>query len=358
MDLSSGAELILNTSTNAVTISLVFTTFGIMLLSQLYMETGVMKVLSESLGRIVKNPKVSIILLPAIIGLLPVSGGALMSAPIVETEANKLGLKPDKKTYLNIWFRHMIFPIYPLSEVFILTAALTKVPFFSLVIRQVPVVMVMLAMGYLIGLRGSPAKNGDEYSKDSLVASLKSFLKAFSPILATIAIAVAFIDISLAVFIGIGLLIFMAKPSLNILANTFRNRSVYMVTLAAYGAMLLRDAIRNSGILEIFGETITNAGVSEIVLLLAIPALLGFLIGAFGGIAVGVPILTERLNFTSKTAPLLYTSAYLGFLGGPTHLCFVLTADYFKCPLSQIYKYLVPSITASIIMAVLVYLLF
>jgi len=41
---------------------------------------------------------------------MPVAGGALMSAPMVEKEAKKLKLSRVKKTYVNLWFRHTIFP--------------------------------------------------------------------------------------------------------------------------------------------------------------------------------------------------------------------------------------------------------
>lgn len=79
--------IILKTTTDLLTISVVLTTFGIMLLSQLYKETGFINRLSESLSRIIKNSKVVLSVLPAIIGFLPVAGGALMSAPLVDSEA-------------------------------------------------------------------------------------------------------------------------------------------------------------------------------------------------------------------------------------------------------------------------------
>jgi hypothetical protein len=65
-----------------LTISIVAATFGIMLLSQLYKFTGVIGRLSDSLDRIINNPKIVSSVLPAIVGLLPVAGGALMSAPL------------------------------------------------------------------------------------------------------------------------------------------------------------------------------------------------------------------------------------------------------------------------------------
>ncbi|MEM3601911.1 MAG: DUF401 family protein, partial [Candidatus Bathyarchaeia archaeon] len=73
------------------------------------------------------------------------------------------------------------------------------------------------------------------------------------------------------------------------------------------------------------------------------------------GIAITISILAGALNFSSSSAALIYACAYLGYLIAPTHLCFTFTADYFKTPLGRLYKYLIPSFTASFIAAILVY---
>lgn len=134
-----------------LTISIVLATFAVMLLSQLYKETGMIGKLNESIGNMIKTPKTVLCVFPAVIGLLPVGGGALMSAPLVETEAEKIGPKPERKAYVNVWFRHTIFPVYPLGQTLIVAAAImgTTVPI--LILRQIPVVAVMIATGYIIG---------------------------------------------------------------------------------------------------------------------------------------------------------------------------------------------------------------
>jgi hypothetical protein len=358
MELGEIPNVFLETSTDALTISLVSATFGIMLLSQLYKETEVIKTMSQNLGDIVKNSKLVVSLLPAVIGLLPVAGGALMSAPLIETEANKLKLKEDKKTYVNIWFRHTIFPVYPMSQVLILTAALTGISLTSLIVRQIPVAISMVAVGYLIAFwKISTVK--DEVAKGSLGKNLKSLLTSFSPILAMIfAVAVFGIDVSIAAFIGVAVLLLIARPGLNTFSLPFRNKAIYGVTLAAYGAMLLRKVTIASGVSGVLGEIIANGNVNEVVLLLTVPAVLGFLVGSpSGGIAISVPMLAGTLNFTPNTAGLLYIAAYLGYLGAPTHLCLVLTADYFKCPLGGLYKYMIPSLAISFATAIFVYFL-
>ncbi|UCE43606.1 MAG: DUF401 family protein, partial [Candidatus Bathyarchaeota archaeon] len=101
MEFGEIPNLFIETVTSTLTISLVSATFGIMILSQLYKETEVIKTLSQSLSNTVKNSKLVVSLLPAIVGLLPVAGGALMSAPLIEAEADKLQFKRDMKTYVN-----------------------------------------------------------------------------------------------------------------------------------------------------------------------------------------------------------------------------------------------------------------
>ena len=79
--------ILFKTCLDTLTLTLVFATLFIMLLSQLYKETGLINILSRSLGGLIRNSKVIVSLLPAVIGLMPVAGGALMSAPMVEVDA-------------------------------------------------------------------------------------------------------------------------------------------------------------------------------------------------------------------------------------------------------------------------------
>jgi hypothetical protein len=359
LDLPEIGNVIYETTISPLTISLVVATFGIMLLSLLYKETKVIDVLSESLSKMVNNSKLIVSMLPAVIGLLPVGGGALMSAPLVEAETEKLGLKEDKKTYVNLWFRHTIFPVYPISQFLILTAMLTGLTVTSLILRQIPVVISMVAVGYLVGLWKSTKTKEEENVKANRGSELKRFGITFSPILATIIAVVIFsIDVSIAAFIGVAVLLIIAKPNFTTFIKPFKNRTIWGITLAAYGAFLLRNMAEAIGISQIFGSFVTNGNIDVLLLLTVIPAFLGAITGSpSGGIAISVSILTGIVSFTPKSASLLYISSYLGYVVAPTHLCLVLTAEYFKCPLGKLYKYLIPSLIVSFATGILVYLL-
>jgi len=351
---------IYETSIDLATISVVFASFGIMLISQLYKETKIINDLSESLSRIIKNSKLLVSILPAIIGLLPVAGGALMSAPLVEAETEKLGLKAEKKSYVNVWFRHTIFPVYPISQVLILTATLTGLTLTAIIVRQIPIVISMIIAGYLIGLwKTTSTGRRKENSKTNLGSELKRFVITFSPILTTIIAVVGLgVDVSIAAFLGVAVLVVIARPSFEVFQKPFRNWATYGIPFAAFGAFFLRSVVEATELSEIFGVFVANGSVDDLLLLIVIPAVLAFFVGSpLGGVAISYSILEGIVDFTVKSAALLYISSYLGYIIAPTHLCLVLTADYFQCSLGKIYKYFIPSLAISFATAILLYLL-
>jgi len=366
-------SIVYTTTTDLLTVAVVLATFGIMLLSQLYKETKVINSLSDAASRVINNSKVVSSLLPAIIGFLPVAGGALMSAPLVDCEADRLGLKPEKKAYVNVWFRHTIFPVYPISQVLIITAALTGIAVPFIIIRQIPVVVVMILVGYLFAFwRISTQKQQNDCSprnRSNLNSDLRRFFIAFSPILATILAVIVLdaaglglaslgFDVFIATFLGVFVLILISRPSAHVLVNPLRRWDIYIIALAAYGAFLLRNVTIATGISETLKALVVNGSIDVILLLTLVPALLGFATGSpSGGVAIAVSILAGTLTFSAETAALLYISAYLGYLIVPSHLCLAFTVDYFKCSLGRVYRYILPSFLISFAAAVLVYFL-
>ncbi len=364
-------QTIWTTSTDLLTVSVTLATFGIMLLSQLYKETKLINTLSDSLSRIINNPKIVLAILPAVIGFLPVAGGALMSAPLVDSEAERLGLKPAKKAYVNFWFRHTIFPVYPLSQVLIVAAGLSGVTVLSIIIRQIPVVTVMAIVGYLIGFSKirDTKKTETQVNPDKTRSNLKSLIVSFSPILATIIVAITLglidpslsrlgFDALIAILVGLVLIVVITKPDRNTSTKPFKSWGIYGITAAAYGAFLLRNMLIAAGIPDIFTSFAASNSVDTTLLLIVVPAALGMLTAsALGGVSISVPILAGIIALSPRTASLIYMSAYLGYMMSPTHLCLTFTADYFKCSLEKIYKYAIPSFLATFATTLLIYFL-
>lgn len=353
------ATVLLETCRDQTTLSLVFASFFIIIMSILYKEMGLVDDLTRSLGGFIKNSKIIVSVLPAVIGLMPVAGGALMSAPMVDAEADKLGLDDSKKTFINIWFRHAIIPVYPVTQFIILTAALTQTGIDELIIRQVLVVIVMIAVGYFIGLRKTqPQKTDNIETETNQKANLKLLLTSFLPIIITVFLTAALnIDIAVATLAGVITIFAITKTKATVFKKTLKNRAVWEVTLAAFAAMLLKNVTVASGASEIIGTTLANANMPAIILLSVVPAALGFLMGSpSAAVALSVPILAETVVFIPETAGLLFISAYLGYMIAPTHLCLVFTAQYFKSSINRSFKYLIPATVISMVAALIIYL--
>lgn len=349
---------LLETCNEQTTLTLVFASFFIILMSILYKETGLVYDLTRSLGGFIKNSKVIITMLPAIIGLIPVAGGALLSAPIVDDEAKKLGLDELKKAFVNIWFRHAIIPVYPLTQFIILTAVLTQTGIDELIIRQVLVVLVMIAVGYFISLRKiQNQKTGAKIIETNHKTELKQLLISFLPIIVTVVLAVTNVNFAVSTLAGVITILTITKTKITVIKKTLKNKAVWEVTLAAFAAMLFKNVTVASSTSEILGTTLSNINMPEILLLSVVPAILGFLMGSpSAAIALSVPILAETVVFIPKTTSLLFISAYLGYIIAPTHLCLIFTAQYFNSSINRSFKYLIPATVISMTTALITYL--
>ncbi|MFX1477101.1 MAG: DUF401 family protein, partial [Promethearchaeota archaeon] len=107
-------------------------------------ESGLML---EMIQKMRISKKSSLMVIPALFGLLPVPGGALMSAPIlqqIDTEEDA-----NKKVSINVWYRHTLVLIYPLSSSIIVASILTNINLYIIVIGLVPGVILMWIIGYI-----------------------------------------------------------------------------------------------------------------------------------------------------------------------------------------------------------------
>ena len=73
---------------------------------------------------------------PALMGLLPMPGGALLSAPILEKGGE--GVADDLKAAINNWFRHLFIMLYPLSPALIVSAEISDLDVYRAIVYLLP----------------------------------------------------------------------------------------------------------------------------------------------------------------------------------------------------------------------------
>ncbi len=290
---------------------------------------------------------------PAIIGLLPMPGGALVSAPMVEEALRGERVSPEVKTFANYWFRHIWEFFWPLYQGFILTVAVFEIKALDLMRNQFYFTLIAAGAGALI-LRLSFPRLSPYPGKGN--RPLQDFLRGTWEILLVIALILAaglplLLSLALVVFLS---LIFTVPPKKipSILLRAFN----YKIMLILLSVMIFKGFVASSSLSPLLARTVSSHRGWSVFFMVALPFSVGFLTGvnsAFVGITfpLFIPMVGKNLNYIS----LLYISGFSGVLLSPLHLCLVLSSEFFGARLVRVYKYILPPVAAILAAAVLVF---
>ncbi len=312
----------------------------------------------ESIG-----PKMAMHVVPSVIGMVPMPGGALVSATAMKGLAERLRLTPAQSTYINFWFRHiweLAVPVYPSV---IAASIVLAVPLSTVVVTMLPVIPLMAAFGGVVSLRilrNAPPAASKTLSGRQLTVEL---LRASWPVILLVIMVLAGVEAVVAFLIAPILLAVQQRLSLQELKKSLRYALGGKVLFLLFAVMVYKDFVDASGTAYSLFSDMQAAGVPPSAILIALPLIIGFAAGlsiAFVGIAF--PLLlpfivtADGLNVTALF--LAYVSGGLGYMVSPLHLCLILSAEYFKARLSDVYRLMVPPLIAVIGAALLIYLLF
>jgi len=348
----------------------------IIILSSILEEKGQLQRILSSLQLLIRNVKVLLIILPALIGLLPMPGGALFSAPMVKVASRKLKLTPVQHTIINYWFRHLWEYVLPLYPGIILASRLSGVRLPHLALAQLPLTAVMLLSGVFFYLRGihnprlgsaqldekrNPAAESDITSRSGPVF-LQLFINAL-PILLVIVLAL-FLGINLIIALAVSIAVATATSGSRVkdVARLILKSTPVNMVILIFGIMVFKVMLRESGSIKditIFLQTYN-------VPLPLMFALLPFLVGIITGITVGFvgisfPILIALLETGGSDIShivLAYGMGFVGVLLSPVHLCLLVTKDYFNAQFDQVYRSLLIPVLPIVAIAIFLFLIY
>lgn len=334
----------------------------IMILSDGLERTGQSRRLMDAVSGYLVSPKLRLIFFPALIGLLPMPGGAIFSAPMVSTMGAKMNLGSEQQAAINYWFRHVWEVAWPLYPGIILTVALAGIPVTALIEKTWPGVAAMLLFGWFFLLRlniGEEAELGTDTPSGE-----KNFwwvIKEGLPLLVAIAGAIAG-ELLLAAYaphipFEWGVIAALAAAVLAIvLQNSLRldffrvvlgKKSLWAMLLVLAAIFIFKDILQSAGIVEEMASAACGG-----VALFAAAVFLPFLVGLVAGINVAFvgatfPLLIgllQNLGLHDQLIAYLVLATFAGFTGvmiSPIHICFVLTCNYFEANVAATWKQLV-----------------
>lgn len=335
------ARVLLASCVDGVTVKLLSALLLIMLLENIIRKRGLIGMMTASLTRVAGDRRISMAVLPGVIGLLPSAGGAQFSAPMVQEAAGEAEITPERRAFINYWFRHIWEYISPLYPGIVLAAAVTKLDLNRLLFSQLPLPLAVVGVGALFAFRGVPSGGGGgTRDRKDLAALLLSTL----PISASIVMVVVFgLNLALAMALVISALLLFYRYSVREIAAAVRESFSLNIVTMVIGIMAFKGMLEASGAIQELPAFFEQSGLPRGVVLFTLPFLVGLLTGlTVGFVGATFPLVTAL--FGGQPDPSIVTFAFAsGFAGvmlSPTHLCLVLTIRYFRADMAGTYRLL------------------
>lgn len=293
---------------------------------------------------------------PALMGLLPMPGGALFSAPVLERSGE--GIPDDLKVSINNWFRHILILIYPLSSDLISTVKISGLSMYRAIVYLLPTCVLATILGYVFLIRKIPGE-----LKYPEPFSLKKLLVPFIIILAAPTIDIVLkIVLSLpikeiATLVGVVTALVLAwslSPSQLDIRKIGQRMKPWNFSLIIINMFIFLNIFKTSNI-------------DRLITAIPLPvASLCVVAGFILAIATGRVLLPASIIFpvylsTAAISPLsfvlIYTAVFFGYVISPVHPCVCVTCEYFKVTVKDVVKLLAPPTLVIITLTVLISLI-
>ncbi len=327
-------------------------------LSSMMEKSGVMKDLVEFVSKSISR-RAGLAVLPALIGWLPMPGGAIFSAPMVDELDTNGEIPPLLKTKINYWFRHVWEYWWPLYPGVLLAIDMTGIPLGEFILLQLPLSLFSIAAGMFFLLRKVPPEN-KKGNKTEKPGGGKDFVLLILPVLVVIvsymfitllfpgfAASSRFIPMVAALFLALLTLQIQRPLKLNILKDILLSRGAYtlvviVVIIRIYGAFIETSLPDGTLLMGLVRDELARMNIPVVIIIMLIPFVSGLATGiAIGFVGASFPIIVNLLGASPSTGDLYsytvigYAFGYIGMMLSPVHVCHMVTNEFFKTDLGR-----------------------
>ena len=320
--------------------NLLLSVFSIMLLGNLLSNNGELVKLVQGIEERIRDSRLVSPALSALIGFLPMPGGALFSAPLIEASDSSNSLSSQLLTFINYWYRHVWEYFLPLYPVILMASTITGLSLAWIIIHHLPFTILALIGGWLVIKNQKPVPNAKTKTEPM---PLKTFLRLFIPILIPVFVVLLNQPVWLGAAMGIVFCVFFHRMNLSTLSRLMFHRFSWAMMLDVVGVIFFKTVIIESGSIPILVDSFLSSHFPILIIGMAVPFLIALISGyssAFIGIAFPIilPLFSEYS--IQQIFPLIFISGYAGITFSPAHLCLILTCRHFKSDLISTYRQL------------------
>jgi integral membrane protein (TIGR00529 family) len=352
----------------------------ILVLSHSMEAAGQMERLLGRFRGLLRHPGLNLIAFPALIGLLPMPGGAIFSAPMVKSIGQKYALSGAQLSYSNYWFRHIWEYWWPLYPGVLLTTTIARLDLLSFVLLLFPLTPVAYILGYW-PLRSALKHHQSIQPRSERGAGhrrVTAFFKELVPIMIVVVgglgLGALFSYIpwfrTITVTKEMGLVIALVvsiwwvwrynQLSVQARKTIVTRPALYRMFYMVAGILIFQGLLTDSQAVRMVSEELLRWKIPLLPITIILPALVGMVAGitiAFVGTTFPILIsLVQAFGESHLLLPYMMLALACGFMGvmvSPLHLCLLLSNEYFHTRLPAVYRQLVFPCVALMVCALL-----
>lgn len=330
------SNALIDTLTMSRTYDLILALYFVMCLEIELRTSGALEGMIRAIQRLFSSEKLTLAIMPAFLGLLPSLGGARFSAPIVESASKNVSLTQEHKAAINFWFRHIFEFSSPIIPGMIMACSIAGVAFSDFIAHLCWLTVLSFALGWLVLMR--PLK-----MPTSTKVALTPAEELKSKIDLTLSLAPVVINFFLVVFGDLNASTSMALVTLGMIPvlklsnrvinikNIFTGACDWKMLLNVLCILYFIQILTETNVLHTIVEDFKSSPLPTPVIIAAISFLIGILTGlSQGHVAIVMPIVAALSPGDLNLAGIAMAFGVAGQMLTPTHMCFIVTLDYFK----------------------------
>ena len=299
-------------------------------------KSGSLHGMVVTLRNIFSSNKVTLAFMPAFLGLLPSLGGARFSAPIVQEASEGIAVDDEQKSAINLWFRHIFEFSNPLMPGVILACGIANVSIGDLIDQVGWVTILCFVLGWIfliVPLKITDPEKATNTQHDRTI-DWKSLILAFGPIVTSFLLIVAF-DVQAALAMGLVVVAFIPlyfwfkRPISvkSVFTESLDKKLFFNVVCILYFIQLLTVIGTVDEIVNVFN----NSALPQAVIIACLSFIFGVMTGMGQGyIAIVMPIVALMAPGNIVLVGIAMVYGMAGQMVTPTHLCILVTVEYFK----------------------------
>ena len=318
------------------TYDIIFALYFVMCLEIELRNSGALAGMVHALQRIFSSNRVTLAVMPAFLGLLPSLGGARFSAPIVEVASKGLGLTSDHQAAINFWFRHIFEFSSPIIPGMIMACNIAGVTYSEFIMHLCWLTVLMFSVGWFVLIRpikvDSIKENAGSQAADE--QGWQDLWLSLSPVVLTF-VLVVFFNMNASVGMGV-----VTAGLFLVLHFTKREVSLKDVVVGAidikmfFNVLCILYFIQILTVTQVLQEIVTAFQSSPLpvpIIIACVSFIIGVLTGmSQGHVAIIMPIIAAMQTGSLNLAGVAMAFGVAGQMLTPTHMCLVVTVDYFK----------------------------